>query len=220
MKPGFKKITSPFLQWWFKKYYSKPRLFSYQDIEIIISPGVFPPQYTFSTKMLLKYLEALDLNGKTFLELGCGSGIISLVAAKKGALVTATDINENALNQLEKSANKNGFNLQIVKSDLFNNITESHFDYIFINPPYYPKEPNSIEESAWFCGENFDYFVKLFQQLPIFVESNSKIVMILSKDCNIEKIQTIAQNNHLDLNLFNIQNSFWETNYLFRIIKT
>ena len=219
MKPRLKKITSPFLQWWFKKYYSKPRLFSYQDIEITISPGVFPPEYTFSTKILLKHLETLDLNGKTFLELGCGSGIISLVAAKKDALVTATDINENALNQLEKSAIKNGLNLQIVKSDLFKNITESHFDYIFINPPYYPKEPNSIEESAWFCGENFDYFVKLFQQLPIFVESNSNIVIILSKDCNIEKIQTIAQNNHLDLNLFNTEKSFWETNHLFRIIK-
>ena len=84
MKPRLKKITSPFLQWWFKKYYSKPRSFSYQDIDITISPGVFPPQYTFSTKILLKFLETLNLQGKTFLELGCGSGIISLYAAKKG----------------------------------------------------------------------------------------------------------------------------------------
>ena len=218
MKPSLKKITSPFLQWWFKKYYSKPRSFSYQNIEITISSGVFPPQYTFSTKILLKYLQVLDLKGRTFLELGCGSGIISLLAAKKGAIVTATDINETALNQLEKSAIKNGLNLQIVKSDLFKNINEFHFDYIFINPPYYPKEPTSIEENAWFCGENFEYFVKLFQQLPKFVESKSEIIMILSKDCNIKKIQTIAQNNHLDLNLIKIEKSFWETNYLFKIL--
>lgn len=219
MKQGFKKITSPFLQWWFKKYYSKPRSFSYHDITITVSPGIFPPQYTFSTKILLKYLETLNLKGRSFLELGCGSGIISLLASKMGALVTASDINEKALSQLEKSATKNELELQIVNSDLFKNIPESNFEYIFINPPYYPKEPASIEENAWFCGENFEYFVKLFQQLPKFVESQSKVIMILSKDCNIEKIQTIAQSNHLDLSLISTEKSFWETNFLFRILE-
>ena len=219
MKPRLKKIISPFLQWWFKKHYTKPRLFSHQNIDITIVPGVFPPQYTFSTKLLLKHLETLNIKGKTFLELGCGSGIISLIAVKKKALVTATDINEKALNELEKSAVKNGLKLKIIKSDLFDNITESHFDYIFINPPYYPKAPKSIEENAWFCGENFEYFEELFQQLPKYIQSKNNVIMILSKDCNIEKIQSIANSNNMNLNTIKVEKKIWETNYIFRVTK-
>lgn len=219
MKIGLKKITGPFLQWWFKKYYTKPRSFSYQDLDITIYPGVFPPEYTFSTKILLKHLDNLELKGKSLLELGCGSGIISLYASKKEALVTATDINKNALEQLKKSAVDNQLGLEIIESDLFKKISQPHFDYIIINPPYYPKNPKSIDESAWYCGEDFAYFKKLFQQLPKFVESRSNIIMILSKDCDIQKIQTIAQSNHLDLNLIKTEKSFWEVNYLYKIVE-
>ncbi|MFC4721288.1 methyltransferase [Geojedonia litorea] len=219
MKTFLKKISTPFMQWWFKTYYSKPRSYSYNNINLTIHPGVFPPKYTFSTKILLKHLETLDLKSKTLLELGCGSGIISLIANKKGAIVTSSDINGNALNQLEKSANKNSLKLHILKSDLFNKITKIHFDYIIINPPYYPKKPKSIDESAWYCGENYEYFVNLFQQLPCYVKSKSYVLMILSENCDIEKIQTIAHSNNLDLKIIKMNTNFWETNYLFEIIE-
>ncbi|WP_163111277.1 methyltransferase, partial [Acinetobacter baumannii] len=70
------------------------------DITIKIHPDVFPPQLTFSTKILLDFVNEMNLDNKTFLELGCGSGIISLLAAKKKALVTASDINQTALDYL------------------------------------------------------------------------------------------------------------------------
>ena len=71
---------------------------------------MFPPHYTISTKILLDYISNLDLKNKTLLELGCGSGIISLFAASKGALVTASDINKKALKALENSAKTSSSN--------------------------------------------------------------------------------------------------------------
>jgi len=217
MRKLFKKITSPFLQWWFKKYYSKPRSFRYENINITIAPGVFSPQYTLSTKILLKYLSALDLDGKTFLELGCGSGIISLFASKKGANVIASDINKTALDYLKSSAKANQIEIEILYSDLFESLKNKVFDYIIINPPYYPKTPKTIEESAWFCGPNFEYFEKLFNQLQNQITNDSYCIMILSEDCNIEKITSIATKNSCGLNLIETHKNWFETNYIYKL---
>ena len=48
---------------------------------------------------------------------------------------------------------------------MFDKIEKVNFDYIVINPPYFPKNPKSEKEFAWFCGSDFEYFKKLFSQL-------------------------------------------------------
>ena len=92
MRRFIKIIIGPILRKICALYLRKPRKYSYRKISVVVAPTVFPPFITISTKLLLEFIEKLPLNGKTFLELGCGCGIISILAAKKGAFVTATDI--------------------------------------------------------------------------------------------------------------------------------
>lgn len=216
MRNFIKKITHPFLKYGLKLFYSKPRTYCYENICIKVHPDVFPPHLTFSTKILLDHIKPLDLKEKTFLELGCGSGIISLLASKKGAVVSSSDINQTALNYLDANAVKNNLLVTTIFSDLFKSIPNSNFDYVIINPPYYPEKPKNIKEQAWFCGENFEYFENLFDQLQN-IESNN-IFMILSVDCAIEKIKSISNKNNFQLSdIKKIKNNF-ETNYIFKII--
>ena len=56
-----KRITQPFLKIGLTYYYSKPRKYNYQDIEVLVHPEVFPPHLTLSTKILLDYIVELDL---------------------------------------------------------------------------------------------------------------------------------------------------------------
>ena len=217
MRKFIKKITHPFLKLGLRLYYWKPRTFCYNNICIKVHPDVFPPQLTFSTKILLDFVGDLNLKNKSLLELGCGSGIISLLAAKKEANVTASDINQTALAFLETNASKNNLIVKTVLSDLFQNIENPAFDFIIINPPYYPKKPKNVKEQAWFCGEKFEYFDKLFLQLPCNLSSETNCFMILSQDCEIEKIKAIALKNTLAFELVLEKKELVETNYIFRI---
>jgi len=62
---------------------------------------------------------------------------------------------------------------------LFDRIETKEFDYIIINPPYFPKNPNKEEEFAWFCGNDFQYFKKLFNQIGNYVNNDYKIKLTI-----------------------------------------
>jgi release factor glutamine methyltransferase len=201
MRKHLKSLASFFLvpitQW----YLRKERIFSYHDISVTIKPGVFHPGLFYSTKFLLSHLEEEQLEGKTLLEVGCGTGLISIFAAKQKAIVTASDISSIAIENCKANVQKNSVAISIVKSDLFTNIPIQTFDWIVINPPYYPRDPKSEADYAWYCGSNFQYFENLFHQLPSFSNYKTIIVMILTKGCDLDSIFAIAKKNNYSLNL-------------------
>jgi len=217
MRILIKRIVSPILQKASTLYLKKRRKYSYKKISVWVEPTVFPPFLTISTKLLLEFVEQLPIKDKTFLELGCGCGIISILAAQKGAKVTATDINEIALSALKQNAAANNVNIETMFSDLFEKLSAKSFDYIVINPPYYPKKPTSIAENAWFCGENYEYFERLFAELPLFANTQNKIYIILSEDCDLDKIKTIARQYAMVFELELEKKVVAERNYIFRL---
>lgn len=211
------KYLTPVLQPLYRKYVSSTRPFRFRNIHILVKPGVFYPGFIISTKFFLRYIEGLDLNGKTLLELGSGSGIISLFAASRGAIVTASDINPLSVQNVRENAVRNNLKIRVIESDLFEKIPGSAFDYIIIAPPYYPKDPEDYAEMAWYCGSNFDYYERLFRQLPAFYHDRTCVLMILSDDCNIKRIQEIGEMNGFSFSLSVQKRKLGEWNFIYQI---
>ena len=168
-------------------------------MRLVIFKGVFHPGFFRSTNVFAAWIETQSLINKKILEIGAGSGLISLVAARQGAIVTAIDINEKAVENTKLNASKNNVEINVYHSDLFNAVTRKDFDLVFINPPYYPKTPLNDYEKAWYCGEGFDYFEKLFMQLNKNGLSNDCFI-ILSDTCDLPSIAEIAARNSIALN--------------------
>ena len=154
---------------------------------------------------------------KRFLELGCGSGLISIVASKKGASVVATDINPVAVEMLKKNCILNAANLEIIESDLFQHIPEQQFDIIAINPPYYKKTPVTNADHAWFCGENGEYFATLFADITGYMHSTTEILMVLFEGCDMQMIKDHAAKNNFVLHNVCYKQNLLEKTFIYKI---
>ncbi len=218
MRKLLKRLLFPFLNAWYNTKTKKVTMYQRHGLELEIHPSVFHPGTFLSTNIFIEYLKSREISGLSILELGAGSGMISLFCSKMGAKVTASDINEVALEALKSNSVKNGHPIEIVHSDLFENLNATDFDLILINPPYYPKNPRNDKEKAFFCGEDFDYFRRLFVQLKE-VNDKAKTLMILSEDCDIDHIQSLARANHLNWELVHETIKRREKNFIFELDK-
>ncbi|MCU7548975.1 methyltransferase [Chitinophagaceae bacterium LB-8] len=199
------------------KYLSCTRNYNYKGIRLQIPPQVFHPGFFFSTQLLLKFINRLPLQQMRVLELGAGSGLIAIEAARKGACVTASDINPIAIDYLEKNKKANGVEFTIIYSDLFASIPEQHFDMIIINPPYYKKQPITSYDYAWYCGENGEYFEKLFSSIGNYVLPESTVIMTLCDGCDIEMVRAFASKNNFQMKCVYSRKNLIERNFIYQI---
>lgn len=211
-------FAHPVLKPLYKWYKSKPRNYSYKGIKIKIHPGVFHPGLFFSTLYLLEYaLEQLTFPKQKILELGAGSGLISVYLSTQGHDVYASDINPDAVKNIAENARTLKLNMSVFQSDLFDDMPPEVFDCILINPPYYPKNAQNKEENAWYCGENFEYFDKLFSQMKAFVHERSNILMVLSEDCDLKRIKSLADKYQCSFQQSDSRRIGGEENMIFQI---
>ncbi|HEX5171723.1 MAG TPA: methyltransferase [Cyclobacteriaceae bacterium] len=183
------KVLIPLTNW----YLRRDRSYQKDNIQITVISGVFHPGLFSSTAFLYNYLKEHDLKNKSFLELGCGSGFLSIAAALAGAKATASDLSSLATKNTEINCRANEVDVEIILSDVFSNIPVTPFDWIIINPPYYQGSPANEKELAWYCGEDFDYFKKLFSSLKKYVHEETNVVMVLTLGCDLQRIFYLAK---------------------------
>ncbi len=202
-----------------EKYLSRKRVYHYNGFSLEIPPEVFHPGFFFSTRFLMKWVDRLPIQNKSLLELGAGSGLISMHAAARGAIVTSTDLSRTAVDYLQTNSEVNGIDLKIIHSDLFHELPAEKFDFIIINPPYYKREPQTEKELAWCCGSKGEYFERLFEGMGAYMHSQSEALMVLCDGCDLQMIEGMAIRNGFLLDCLSTKKNLIETNFIFRIKK-
>ncbi len=193
--------------------------YRYNGFRLKIFPGVFHPGFFFSTKALYRFISAMELKNKTFLEVGSGSGLLSLLAYRMGAIVTAIDKDVTAVENTRFNFQNNfaSTNASILQSDLFAELGLQKFNFIIINPPYFFKKVEHRHQLAWYCGENGEYFEQLFSGLAAHLEPKADCYMILADNCDVPLIESIAKRHKIYFILAATTKAKWETNYIFKL---
>jgi len=105
--------------------------------------SVYPPRE--DSRLLLPFAEVPRRT--LFLEVGTGTGLAAIAAARGGARVVATDLNPHALRRLRARALEEDVNLEVVRTDLARGL--GRFDRILANPPYLPTRPEERDPDRW-----------------------------------------------------------------------
>ncbi|MFH1820990.1 MAG: HemK2/MTQ2 family protein methyltransferase [Methanobacteriota archaeon] len=171
----------------------------YKDSKFLVHPEVYEPaEDTFLAA------DNLDVrSGEMVLELGTGCGLLSILAAKSGAKVVATDINPAALECARANAASNlvSSNIDFRLGDLFVPVGDERFDIIIFNSPYLPVEPGEALggplDRAWEAGIDGRMVIDRFlEEFPKHLKPNGRAFLVQSSLSGISKtLQTLEDND-------------------------
>ncbi|MEO8512940.1 MAG: HemK2/MTQ2 family protein methyltransferase [Ignavibacteria bacterium] len=184
-----------------------------------IRPTVFNPKDFISSKIFAEYIKAIDLTGKTILDMGSGSGVVSIFAASKGANCVACDINPVAVRCITENALQNKFSSQIkvYESDLFeslNSMVVPGFDIIFFNPPYYKGNPHNNFERAFKGGPNLEVIDQFLLDAKKHLAPGGTICLLVSTDMDMDDLYSRLHNFGYVYKILQTNKKFFETFYI------
>ena len=204
---------------WAMRVIARDRVTTIAGARIEVPVGVFHPGLLFSsTRFVARRLERVSMDGASLLEVGCGAGLLSVLAAKRGARVTALDINATAVECTSANARRNGVVVEAIVSDLFDALAPRPFDIVVVTPPYFQADPIDDAARAWFAGANFEYYRRLFAGIDSFVGPSTLAVMGQGEDSDVVAIGAIAAESGLRLELWASKVLWFDQQKLYRIV--
>ncbi len=185
-------------------------------VPLIVLPEVFNPVLLRTGEFMVRALESVPISPQVkVLDLGTGSGVGSVFSARRGAVVTAVDINPEAVRCARMNAllNRLEDRIEVLEGDLFSPLGDERFDIVLFNPPFHRGRPNDGLDHAW-RGE--DVFERFTAELRDRLTSDGMALLVLSSDGDCyELVEMLAEGGYAvtiraEKNLINEQLMMYE----------
>jgi methylase of polypeptide subunit release factors len=166
---------------------------------IVVLPEVFNPRLFRSGEFFASQLsQRLVRPGCTVLDLGTGTGIGAIAAARWARSVTAVDINPVAVRcaTINTMVNQVDDRVTVLHGDLFEPVPDERFDLILFNPPFYRGTPRSLMDLAW---RSEDVVSRFAREVSDHLEANGAALVILSTDGEEERFLEEFSANDLNV---------------------
>lgn len=147
-----------------------------QKLIIHSDDEVYPPS---DDSMLL--ISSFDVSpGEKVLEIGCGSGIVSMHCVLNGGEVTCGDINPKAVALTKRNMEANDLSAVILETDVYSCI-DGRFDTIVFNLPYLPVSEEGKLALAWSGGnDGLGPLPRLLSDAQEHLLPNGRIIVVIS----------------------------------------
>jgi len=139
-----------------------------EGCDILVLPDVFNPVAFRTGKYFAGVIRDSDLSviagrdgdAATALDVGTGSGLLAIVAARIGFRTDAVDLNPEAVRcaRINASLNQLESQLNVYHGDLLEPVAGSMYDLITFSPPSFRGEPDSNFDLCWRGTDVFERF--------------------------------------------------------------
>jgi len=132
--------------------YDDYRLERVHGVPILVLPSTFNPKLPRTGAFLAAYLEASHACREAqVLDMGTGSGVCAIFAAREASRVVAVDINPAAVRcaRINALANHLEERIDLRQGDLFAPVGGERFDLVLFNPPFLRGAPHDDRDRAW-----------------------------------------------------------------------
>jgi len=171
-----------------------PARYMIDGLTVDAPAGIYHPTSDSSSEFFIRNLKAMDSQriSKT-LEIGAGCGAISLyIASKWTCRVVASDISSEAVDSVKRNADLNSLEIDVIKSDLFNNIRENEFDLIVFNAPLIDQEPESSIEKYSLCDPEGRIVGSFLREARNHVKKSGLIIFSLCSNSAYEAMDDLT----------------------------
>ncbi len=190
-------------------------------LQLTVRPTVFHPRWFITSEYFAGIIRGMDLKGKRVADVGTGSGILALSAAKAGAAsVIAIDINPNAALSAGDNARLNGLSDRVnaVCSNLMSALAPRPiFDVIISSPPSFPGEPLDLADRAWHAGPGYRDIAALFDQARERLAPGGRLFLLLSSDSDLNLMGVLAERAGFQARLLHKRSIFIEDFLLYEL---
>jgi release factor glutamine methyltransferase len=169
-------------------------------VPLIVLPEVFNP-VVFRTGALLGRTIAASpaaAPGSRALDLGTGSGVGAVFAARRGHQVVAVDVNPEAVRCVRLNALLNALEdrIEARRGDLFEPVAGEAFDLILFNPPFFRGTPRNALDHAW---RGTDVLERFAAGLPAALAPGGTLLLLLSTDGDGDALLGLLRDQGLSL---------------------
>jgi release factor glutamine methyltransferase len=135
-----------------KHRYDDYRLERLSDVSILVIPGVANPKLLRTGAFFAAQIETCPIAADTaVLDMGTGSGVCAVFAARRARRVVAVDVSPAAVSCARLNALLNGLEarVDVRLGDLFAPLADERFDLVLFNPPFMVGSPKDHRDAAW-----------------------------------------------------------------------
>ena len=147
------------LEHWRRSLSHRPRTIRLSGHRLVIPPGVMDPIRFRSGAWFAPWVAERIRPGQRLLDLGCGSGVVGVLAQARGARVVAVDVDPAAC----AAARRNGLH-DARLGDLFSPVQTERFDRVCFNPPYLAGEPRGRRFDRALYGGSDQSVIRRFSE--------------------------------------------------------